>query len=254
MQEQPLEKLEGRVISVIYFNEENGYTVLRMEVDDGSQAIVVGCIPMAAPGESMTAWGVWTRHASHGEQFRAEYTERTMPTGASAIYDYLSSRVIKGIGPATAAMIVGKFGDDSLEVLREHPEKLASLKGISRQKAEEMSAQFRHQTGMRTLMEFLGSAGLAPVLALRLYRYYGDDALEMVQDNPYILSSVRVGASFAEADALALAHGVEADSPQRIAGRCSSSCGTTATTAIASSRWTSSPPPPPSLSAWRRSR
>ena len=71
MQEQELEMLQGQVASVIYFNEENGYTVLRMDVDDGSQAIVVGCIPMAAPGESMTAWGTWTHHASHGEQFKA---------------------------------------------------------------------------------------------------------------------------------------------------------------------------------------
>ena len=209
--------IQGQVASVIYFNEDNGYTVLRMDVDDGSQAIVVGCIPMAAPGESMTAWGNWTHHASHGEQFKAAYTERTMPTGAAAIFDYLSSRVIKGIGPATAAMIVGKFGDDALNVLRDHPEKLATLRGVSMKKAEEMSAAFRHQTGMRSLMEFLGGAGLAPVLALRLYRYYGDEALEMVQENPYILSSVQVGATFAEADALALANGMESDSPERIA-------------------------------------
>ena len=217
MQEQPLEKLEGRVSSVIYFNEENGYTVLRLDVDDGSQAVVVGCIPMAAPGESMTAWGNWTRHAAHGEQFKAEIAERTMPTDAASIYDYLSSRTIKGIGPATAAQIVGAFGDDALEVLRDHPEKLATLRGISREKAEQMSAAFRRQTGMRALMEFLGAAGIAPLLALRLYRCYGDDALAMVEENPYILSSVQVGATFAEADTLALANGMEEDSPLRIA-------------------------------------
>ena len=203
--------------SVIYFNDENGYTVLRLAVDDGSQAIVVGCIPMAAPGESLTAWGTWTRHPAHGEQFKAEHTERAMPVGADAIYDYLSSRVIKGIGPATAALIVSRFGDESLKVLRDHPEKLATLRGISAKKAEEMSETFRRQTGMRTLMEFLGSAGLAPILALRLYRYYGDDALDVVQDNPYILASVQIGATFAEADALALSQGMEGDSPQRVA-------------------------------------
>lgn len=217
MQDVRLEKIEGQVASVIYFNDENGYTVLRLAVDDGSQAIVVGCIPMAAPGESLTAWGTWTRHPAHGEQFKAEHTERTMPVGADAIYDYLSSRVIKGIGPATAALIVSRFGDESLKVLRDHPEKLATLRGISAKKAEEMSETFRRQTGMRTLMEFLGSAGLAPILALRLYRYYGDDALDVVQDNPYILASVQIGATFAEADALALSQGMEGDSPQRVA-------------------------------------
>lgn len=217
MQETKFERIEGRVSSVIYINEENGYTVLRMDVDDGSQATVVGCIPMAAPGENITAWGNWVRHPAHGEQFKAEHTERTMPVGADAIFDYLSSRVIRGIGPATAAMIVAKFGDDSLNVLRDHPEKLATLRGISMKKAEEMSDAFRHQTGMRMLMEFLGTAGLAPILALRLYRHYGEDALDVVQENPYILSSVQIGASFAEADMLALSKGMEEDSPQRVA-------------------------------------
>lgn len=217
MQEVKLEKIEGKVASVIYYSDETGYSVLRLEVDDGSQAIVVGCIPMAAPGESLTAWGSWVRHPSHGEQFKAEHTERTMPSGADAIYDYLSSRVIKGIGPATAAMIVAKFGDNSLNILRDHPEKLAALRGMSARKAEEISAAFRRQTGMRFLMEFLGSAGLPPVLALRLYRYYGEEALDVVQDNPYILASIQIGASFADADALALAQGMDDDSPQRIA-------------------------------------
>ena len=212
-----MEQLAGRVAAVIYVNDENGYTVLRMEVDDGSQATVVGCIPMAAPGEYLTAWGTWTRHADYGEQFKAAYTERTMPTGASAIFDYLSSRVIKGIGPATATLIVGTFGDDSLNVLRDHPEKLATLRGVSMKKAQEMSEAFRRQTGMRTLMEYLGAAGLAPALALRLYRCYGEHALEAVEENPYVLTGIRIGASFAEADALALANGVESDAPQRIA-------------------------------------
>lgn len=217
MEQEQLEKIEGQVASVIYYNDENGYTVLRMNVDDGSSAIVVGCIPMAVPGESLTAWGAWGRHPSHGEQFKAQYTERTMPTGAAAIFDYLSSRTVKGIGPATAAAIVAQFGDDSLNVIRDHPEKLAAMKGIGRKKAEEISAAFRQQTGMRLLMEFLASAELPPILALRLYRYYGDEAMEQVKDNPYILSSVQIGASFAQADALALAHGIESDAPERIA-------------------------------------
>ena len=212
-----LETIEGRVASVIYFNEENGYSVLRLELTDGSAAVVVGCIPLAAPGEGLTAYGSWTRHPSHGEQFQAAYTERIMPTGTEAIYAYLASRVVRGIGPATASLIVAAFGDQSLEVLRDHPEKLAKLRGISPKKAQEMSEQFRRQTGMRSLMEFLGGAGIAPAFALRLYRCYGDEALDIVRDNPYILASVRIGASFAEADRLALSLGMEGDAPHRIA-------------------------------------
>ena len=215
--EQTLEQIQGRILNVVFFSEDDGYTVLRMELDDGSQATVVGCIPLAASGESMTAWGTWTHHTTHGEQFKAEVVERVMPTGSEAIYDYLASRVIKGIGPATAAVIVAAFGDDSLNVLRDHPEKLATLRGISRAKAMEMSEAFRRQTNMRTLMEYLAAANIGPIYALRLYRSFGEDALDVVQDNPYILTSELIGASFSDADALALTHGMDADAPQRIA-------------------------------------
>lgn len=217
MQEQELVCIEGTVSSVIYYNDENGYAVLRFELDDGSTTVIVGCIPLAIPGEGITAWGSWMRHPTHGTQFKVEFTERTMPTGADAIFNYLSSRTVKGIGPATAALIVSRFGDDSLRVLRDHPEQIATLKGITRKKAEELSENFRRQTGMRTLMEYLGTAGISPIMALRLYRFYGDEALEVVQDNPYILASERIGGSFAEADALAVNQGVESDAPQRIA-------------------------------------
>ena len=217
MEEKKLEQVEGYIASILYRNEENGYCVLRLDETSGEQCIVVGCIPMAAPGESLTAWGAWVRHPSHGEQFKAEYTERTMPVGAEAIYDYLASRVIRGVGPATAALIVSRFGDDSLNVLRDHPELLASLKGMSMKKAQEISKEFRRQTGMRSLMEFLASASLPPYLALRVYRYYGDDSLDMLRDNPYILSTEHIGASFSQADALALSLGLEGDSPERVA-------------------------------------
>ena len=217
MEEKKLEQVEGYIASILYRNEENGYCVLRLDETSGEQCIVVGCIPMAAPGESLTAWGAWVRHPSHGEQFKAEYTERTMPVGAEAIYDYLASRVIRGVGPATAALIVSRFGDDSLNVLREHPELLANLKGMSMKKAQEISKEFRRQTGMRSLMEFLASASLPPYLALRVYRYYGDDSLDMLRENPYILSTEHIGASFSQADALALSLGLEGDSPERVA-------------------------------------
>ena len=217
MDYQEPEKVEGVVSSVIYHNEENGWSVLRFELDSGEQTVMVGCIPLAVPGEGITAWGSWTWHPTHGEQFKAEHTERTLPTGKEAIFNYLSSRAVKGIGPATAALIVAKFGDDSLKVLRDHPEKIAAIKGISRKKAFEISENYRRLTGMRMLMEYLGAAGISPLLALRLYRCYGDEALEVVKDNPYILSSERIGGSFAEADALAISQGMEEDAPQRVA-------------------------------------
>ena len=212
----PIE-LCGTVAAVIYQNEENGYTVLKLDVDDGSQTMVVGCIPYAVPGESMIVSGSWMTHPAHGQQFKADFAERTMPETADAIYAYLAGRAVRGIGPATASLMVSRFGADTLNVLEYEPEKLCTIKGISLSKAKAMSANFRRQAGMRRLIEFLASANIRPVIALRMYQYYGDDALQLVQDNPYILVSDAIGASFQEADALALGHGFDDQSAERVA-------------------------------------
>ena len=212
----PIE-LCGTVAAVIYQNEENGYTVLKLDVDDGSQTMVVGCIPYAVPGESMIVSGSWMTHPAHGQQFKADFAERTMPETADAIYAYLAGRAVRGIGPATASLMVSRFGADTLNVLEYEPEKLCTIKGISVSKAKAMSANFRRQAGMRRLIEFLASANIRPVIALRMYQYYGDDALQLVQDNPYILVSDAIGASFQEADTLALGHGFDDQSAERVA-------------------------------------
>lgn len=210
-------ELSGSISSIIYQNEENGYTVLRLDVDDGSQTIVVGCIPFAAPGEALIAVGNWMKHPAHGQQFKADYVERTMPESAEAIYEYLAGRTVKGIGPATASLLVSRFGKDTLNVLEYHPEKLCEIKGISLPKAKEMSTHFHQQAGLRRLIEFLAAAAIRPVVAMRMYQFYGDNALELVQENPYVLASDTIGATFAEADALALSQGFDGDSTERIA-------------------------------------
>ena len=210
------EEIRGRISAVIYADEDDGYTVVRASLDDGSTAVVVGCIPFAACGEDIVARGGWSRHPVHGEQFRAEQVQRTMPSTAEAIYDYLAGRAVRGIGPATAALIVSAFGSDSLHILRDHPERLEKLRGITRARAREMSEAFRRQTNMRVLMEYLSAADIGPICALRLYRLYGEDALDAVRDNPYIITSDEVGAGFSQADTLALGHGMAGDSPERI--------------------------------------
>lgn len=210
-------EIAGIVNAVVYQNEENGYTVLRLETDDGGQVTAVGCLPFAAIGEQLILSGNWTRHPSHGEQFQVVWADRVIPHGKEAIYAYLASRVVKGIGPATAAILVERFGDDTLEVLEHHPEKLAQLRGISEKKAMEISECYRRQMGLRRLMEFLNRYGLRPQLAMRMYQFYGDAALEVVKENPYILATDTIGADFNEADNLAIHLGFEDDSPQRIA-------------------------------------
>ena len=216
MEEQGLEEIVGTINSVIYKNEENGYTVLRLETDSGEDVTVVGCVPYAAPGESLIAHGSWASHAVHGRQFKAEYLQRTMPSSKEAIYEYLAGGTIRGIGPATASIIVDRFGEKTLDIIENHPDKLSELKGISFSKAEEMSKSLRRQAGMRRLMEFICSCSLRPILAMRMYKYYGEEALELVQENPYILCSERIGGTFAEADALALGMGMEENGIERV--------------------------------------
>ena len=216
-QETELIELAGSVDSVIYKNEENGYTVLRLVDSNGELVTVVGCFPYAAAGESMIISGVWTTHSVHGRQFKAEYAQRMLPSTAPAIYDYLAGGAVRGIGPATALLLVNRFGDKTLEVLENSPEKIAQIKGISLQKAAQLSETFRRQSGMRRLMEFICSFGLRPVLAIRLYRYYGDSAMVIVRENPYLLAAPHIGGTFAEADDMALELGVELKSENRIA-------------------------------------
>lgn len=215
-QDNELLEISGTVSSVIYKNEENGYTVLRLTDSNDENITVVGTFPYASAGESMIISGSWMTHNTHGRQFKAEFSQRMMPTSVPAIYAYLSGGTIKGIGPATASLIVGKFGEKSLEILESEPEKLTQIKGISANKAEQMSSSFRRQTGMRRLMEFVCSFGIRPILAMRLYKFYGDKALELVRDNPYLISATHIGGSFAEADRLALEMGMEGNSPNRI--------------------------------------
>ena len=215
-QETDLLELSGTVEAVIYKNEENGYTVLRLRDSSGENVTVVGCFPYAAAGESMIVSGQWMTHSVHGRQFKAEFAQRILPTSASAIYDFLAGGSVKGIGPATAALIVDRFGDRALDVMLTSPGDLAAIKGISAAKAKQISASFRQQAGVRMLMEFVCSFGLRPVLAMRMHRFYGEEAMETLKENPYVLCSALIGGTFAEADTMALELGMEGGSSKRI--------------------------------------
>ena len=213
---QELSEINGTVSAVIFRNDENGYGVVKLELDSGEKVTAVGCLPYIAPGEMLSAEGAWMTHAQHGRQFKIEQCSRLLPTSAEAIYEYLAGGTVRGIGPATAALIVDRFGDKALDVLEMQAEKLAEIKGISSSKAKDISAGFKKQAGVRRLTEFLCSYGIQPVFALRMFKFYGNSAIEVVHENPYILASSHIGASFAEADSLALALGLDGDSLNRV--------------------------------------
>ena len=219
-QEKELYEISGTVDSVIYKNEENGYTVLRLRDGNGESVTVTGTFPYAANGESMIVTGEWMTHSVHGRQFKAEFAQRLLPTSASAIYEFLAGGAVKGIGPATASLIVNEFGDKTLDVLENSPDKLAKIKGISDAKAQQISKSFRRQAGVRRIMEFVCSFGLRPILAMRMYRFYGDEAMGILRENPYILASSHIGGSFSEADTLALEMGLEGNNANRIKAAC----------------------------------
>ena len=133
--------LEGEVIGIIYVNEDNGYTVCEIDVN-GVLTVAVGHMPFLSTGESVKLTGTWITHTEYGRQFKAERVERLLPQSVGAIYSYLASGVIFGIGESTARRIVDRFGADSLDVLRNTPQLLAEIKGISLRKAEAMSEAF----------------------------------------------------------------------------------------------------------------
>jgi exodeoxyribonuclease V alpha subunit len=209
-------QITGTISSVVYSNEENGYTVLRLSTGDGGLVTVTGILPSAMPGETLRAEGSWGKHPTHGAQFKAELAERLLPRTGEAIYEYLAGGALKGVGPATAALIVDRFGEKTLDVIENHPDLLSEIKNISSKKAEQMSAAFRRQAGLRRLMEFLCAHQLRPILAVKLYRFYGEASLEVLQENPYILALPHIGGSFAEADILALELGMEDDADARV--------------------------------------
>ena len=216
MYEQDMQILQGTIGAVVFQNYDNGYSVLRLQCDDGQSVTVVGTIPLPAVGERLMVTGKWNSHASYGKQFEAEFLERLMPQTRADILTYLSSRVIKGIGPKTAARIVNRFGEDTLRVMEHEPHRLAQVSGISPLKATAIGEAFRLQFGMRHLMEFFTMHQLPAELAVKTYKLYGDQATELLYDDPYLLMDEQLEAPFGAVDRFAIEMGVEADDPRRI--------------------------------------
>ena len=216
MAQQEMEILQGTVSAVVYQNYENGYSVLRLSVGGGQNVTVVGTIPLPAVGERLVVTGKWGNHSSYGRQFEAEFLERLMPQTSMEILSYLSSRIIKGIGPRMAARIVEAFGEDTLRIMEREPGRLAEISGISAERAKLIGEEFRLQTGMRQLMEFFALHGLPAELAVRTYKLYGNSATELLYEDPYLLMDDGLDAPFGAVDRFAIELGVAADDPRRV--------------------------------------
>ena len=211
-----MEILQGVISAVVYQNYDNGYAVLRLNVGGGQTVTVVGTIPLPSVGERLIVTGRWSNHSSYGKQFEAEFLERLMPETAMEILTYLSGRVIKGIGPRMATRIVERFGDQTLLVMEREPERLAEVSGISREKARQIGEEFRLRVGMRQLMEFFALHQLPAELAVRTYKLYGENTVELLYDDPYLLMDEGLDAPFGAVDRFAIELGVAGDDPRRV--------------------------------------
>lgn len=202
MEKRGLQRLRGQVENVTYRKEDTGFVVL--ELDSGEELVtVVGVLPGVAAGEVLDMMGKWDFHAVFGRQFRVEKCSRSFVADTSSMLKYLSAGELKGIGSSMAYKIVEKFGADTFRVLEENPEELATIRGISKNKAREISDEFQRKFSMRETIIALGALGLSPDECIRAYHLYGKNAKDDVFQNPYLLCNEGIGVSFERADALA---------------------------------------------------
>ncbi len=213
--EKEYELIEGSVETITYRNDQNGYTVLKL-ITDGQLLTAVGAMPAANVGDTVTLQGNYVTHKTYGTQFQVVAMEIARPQTAEAILAYLASGAIKGIGPATAGKIVDLFGENALEVLEKEPERLAQIKGISLKKAQEIGALFASQFGMREIMLRFASFGITAVESMKIFKVLGSNAVEKIQQNPYLLCMSDIGFTFDRADAIGASVGIVQDAPCRV--------------------------------------
>lgn len=215
--ELEMERLEGSVERITYYDEETGYSVLRLAVPGRSDLVtVVGHLPEIQPGERLRLEGAWTHHPRYGRQFKAERCEQVLPATVEGIRRYLGSGLIRGVGPVTAARIVDRFGVETLRILDEEPERLREVPGVGPKRAAAIARAWEEQKAIREVMLFLQSHGVTTGLAVKIYKTYGDNALQVVREDPYRLARDIWGVGFKTADKIARNLGLPLDAPSRI--------------------------------------
>ncbi|HWV98661.1 MAG TPA: ATP-dependent RecD-like DNA helicase [Candidatus Acidoferrum sp.] len=209
----PPESLSGLVERVTFFNEENGFAVLKVKVRGKHEPVaVVGAVPAVNAGEWLTAEGRWVQDREFGLQFRAELLKSTPPTTREGIEKYLGSGLVKGIGPVYAEKLVAKFGEAIFDIIENYSARLEEVEGIGPERRRRIRAAWAEQKVIREIMVFLHSQGVGTSRAVRIYKTYGESAIQKVQANPYILAQDIPGIGFRTADQIAQKMGVPHDS------------------------------------------
>ena len=213
-----MDSLVGLVERITYYNAENGYTVLRLNARGHSDLItVVGTLPEITPGESLRLQGQWITNAQYGKQFKAEKCEQVLPATIEGLKKYLGSGLIKGVGPVTAQRIVKRFGLETLDVLDRSPERIRDVLGIGPKRATAIARAWDEQKSIKQVMLFLQGHGVNTGLAVKIYKQYGDAAIDLVQADPYRLAQDVYGIGFKTADKIAHDLGLPHDAPSRVA-------------------------------------
>lgn len=207
---------QGTVEEIIYQNEDNGYAIFDLDAGDEGFITCVGTLPFLKRGEILIVSGIWVNHPSYGPQLKVKLFQRVEPESKDTILTYLSSGVVRGIGRATAEKIVDRFGEESLRVIVDTPERLAEIKGITVEKAMKISENYMAIYDKEQLILFLQKFSISASYAVKLYDLLGKNAVEMIQENPYILCEKIRGISFKTADMVASKAGGAQNSVHRI--------------------------------------
>jgi len=215
------DQLTGIVDSIIYHNEENGYTVFTILPEDaefGDDATTcTGFMQSPMEGETLFVTGTYVNNPRYGMQFSVVNLERARPSSAAAIEKYLASGAIKGLGLKTAKLIVAKFGEDTFDILENEPEKISTIKGISLKKALSFAESFHAQASQRQVMLFLQQYGISTTFAMKIFKRYKEDTEAIVKANPFRLADDIDGIGFKMADSIAYKLGISRDAPERVA-------------------------------------
>jgi len=207
--------IEGTVEEIIFCNEISGYTVCEIKCEKDTLT-AVGYMPFINVGETLRLSGKWTTHPDYGEQLKVEFYEKIPPQTADALEKYLESGVIKGVGPATAAKIVERFGDEALDIIQFRPERLTEIKGISADKAFRIGQAFQEQRELREVVMFLQKYGISPSFSTKIYKAFGEKTIDEIKANPYRLADEIFGIGFKTADRIARSLGIDPASSYRI--------------------------------------
>ena len=208
-------EIQGQVEGIIYQNEANSYTIANLETEN-EEITIVGYLPFIVEGDNLKVTGNYVEHKEYGTQFKVTTFEKIMPENIEALEKYLASGAIKGIGEATAKRIIKTFGEETIEILKNDPKKLALVKGISEEKAQKISDNFLENQEMWKIVGFLEKFHIGAQHAKKVYEKLGVNSIEKIKEDPYLLIEIARGVDFRQIDQMAIRIGITPDNDRRV--------------------------------------